>query len=187
MNTLVGQLPTHQYVFVDSTFTHKKPVGLVPAIWFGLVSYPGRMWGCTVLLDSGAVYRNLPPHALAFSKTPEPMWTEQHAQSWDCYGRNFSCIEYDYLANVGDCRVKTRAGLYDGRYLFTAAPIGDGFSANVGQAKEFSFIELYNGRLTIQPTNHLLFVDRSFTGAGDPVFPTDLKRQDEVYSCESRP
>jgi len=43
--SLVGQLPHHLYVFIDSTFTHKEPAGFIPAVWFGLVSYPGRMWG----------------------------------------------------------------------------------------------------------------------------------------------
>lgn len=63
---LIGQLPHHQYVHVDTAFTHKAPeVSSTPAVWFGLVSYPGRAWGCTVLLESGAVYRNLPLHALA--------------------------------------------------------------------------------------------------------------------------
>ena len=63
---LIGQLPHHQYVQVDTRFTHTQPVlPSTPAVWFGLVSYPGRAWGCTVLLESGAVYRNLPLHALA--------------------------------------------------------------------------------------------------------------------------
>ena len=44
MNTVIGSLPKHQYVWVDSRFTHKDPVGFVPAVWFGLVSHPGRTW-----------------------------------------------------------------------------------------------------------------------------------------------
>jgi hypothetical protein len=185
MNTLVGQLPRHLYVFVDSSFTHREPRGFVPAVWFGLVSFPGRVWGCTVLLDSGAVYRNLPPHALAFSAEPELNWFVEDAQTWDCYGRGFSCIEYSYLANIIRCKARLKNGrLVDGDYLFTAAPMGDGFSAYPEQAKEFSFVRLDNDRLTIQPTNNLIFEDRSFTVNPGMEFPKGLKRQTETYTCE---
>ena len=104
--TVTGQLPRHQYVWIDTTFTHKESIGFIPAVWFGLVSIPGRTWGCTVLLESGAIYRNLPPHALAFSKHPEPTWKEQDAQRWDCYGNQFHAHIYDYLDGL-ECKVKT--------------------------------------------------------------------------------
>lgn len=180
--SLVGQLPRHLYVYVDTGHTHRDSCGFIPAVWYGLVSFPGRAWGCTVLLESGAVYRNLPPHALAFSKNPEE-WEVQDAQTWDCYGRSFSCIEYDYLAGL-DCKVLANKREHMGQYLFTVAPIGDAFSAYPEQAKEFSFVRLENDRLTIQPTNHLIFRERSFTTNRDLEFPRDLKRQIDVWDCE---
>jgi len=70
-------------------------------------------------------------------------------------------------------------------YLFTAAPKGDGFSLVPEQAKEFSFCQLQNGRYTVQPTNHILVEERSFTRNPDRVFPAGLKRQTDVYSCET--
>ena len=54
--TLVGEIG-HRYVFVDASFTHKDGIGFIPAVWYGLVSYPGRAWGCTVLLESGTRVR----------------------------------------------------------------------------------------------------------------------------------
>jgi hypothetical protein len=179
--TLVGELSRHLYVFVDSSFTHKEFIGWIPAVWFGLVSYPGRAWGCTVMLENGAIYRNLPPHAIAFTEAPEKDWTVQDAQTWDCYGNSFSVIEYSYLSGL-DVKARANHKEYFGKYLFTVAPVGDGFSAYPEQAKEFSFIQLDNGRLTIQPTNHLVFEEKSFTR--DVQFPTNLKRQTEIYSSE---
>lgn len=181
--SLVGEIPRHHYVFVDSGFTHTSPQGLIPAVWFGLVSYPGRVWGLTVMLESGAVYRNLPPHALSFYDTPAPVeWGVKDCQTWDCYGVDWTAIEYSYLSGLG-CKVRANGLEYEGEYLFSVAPIGDGFSAYPEQAKEFSFIRLSNGRLTIQPTNHIVFRESSFTGAG-LAFPKGLKRQSEIWQVE---
>jgi len=181
-STLVGELPRHLYVFVDSAFTHQTNVGFVPAAWFGLVSYPGRTWGCTVMLECGAIYRNIPSHAIAFDRDPDPVWTERDAQAWDCYGTDFTALEYGYLRGL-DCRARTNGGDQYGQYLFTVAPVGDGFSAHPDQAKEFTFIRLDNGRMTVQPTNHVVFRERSFT-TGNMEFPHGLKRQDQIYSAE---
>jgi hypothetical protein len=190
MFSLLGELPRHQYCFVDSSFTHRVPVGFVPATWYGLVSMRGRTWGLTVMLESGAVYRNLPPHAIAFDRDPPP-WDIKDAQRWDVYGTDFTAIEYTYLQNLvvmAHVNDGSASRSLLGTYLFTVGPIGDGFSAFPEQAKEFSFVRLDNGRLTIQPTNHLIFRERSFTKNDAMAFPLkDLKRQFEVFSCERLP
>jgi hypothetical protein len=138
------------------------------------------MWGCTIMLESGAIYRAVAPHAIAFKENPEPDWIEPYSQRWDCYGTEFSTIEYTYLRGL---RVDTRCkdNYRTGEYLFTAVPIDDGFSRHPEQAKEFMFIKLDNGRLTIQPTDKVLFVDGSFTNA---EWPTNLRTTDKVYKCE---
>jgi len=71
----------------------------------------------------------------------------------------------------------------EGEYLFTAAPINDGYSAYPEQAKEFKFIKLTNGRLTVQPTNRVAFEDLSFTGTISEL-PKGLARQSTVWTCE---
>jgi len=181
MFSAIGSLPKHRYVFVDSRFTHEEPCGYVPAVWFGLVSFPGRAWGCHVMLECGAVYRSLPPHALSFTENPEE-WSVEQAQMWDCYGTRWSAEEYTYLRGLKvTCKVGGK--LYDGDYLFTIAPLEDGFSEAPEQSKEFMFCKLANGRLTIQPTNRVLFEDRSFTGGEMPK----LKLQTDTYSCEQNP
>ena len=187
MNSGIGSLPKHRYVWVDSTFTHKNPEGFVKAVWFGLKSRPGEMWGCHVMFESGAVRRNVPPHAIAFEEAPETPWFEKDAQMWDCYGVDWSIHEYAYLKGLS-CSVMLRkavgfveAKIRKGDYLFTVAPLNDGFSEAPDQDKEFMFIRLDNGRLTIQPTNRVLFNDTSFTEKG-PV--PELLLQTETWSCE---
>ena len=182
LNTYAGNLPRHLYVWVDSRFTHKESMGFIPAVWFGLCSYPGRAWGCTVMLESGAVYRNLPPHGIGFRADPVKRWGIGDAQTWDCYGYGFSALEYEYLRSL-DCTCTAGGRRHKGQYLFTVAPVGDGFSAYPEQSKEFMFVKLYNGRLTIQPTNHVVFEEKSFTRF-DINSIKGLKRQEEVWSSE---
>lgn len=181
-STLVGGLPLHRYVVVDSTFCARGPRRWLPAVWFGLVSYPGRAWGATVLFESGAIYRNLPLHALAETPQTVDLWTVRDAQQWDCYGWDFAAHVYPYLHGLR-CQAKTASGIYPGTYAFSVAPMGDGFSAAPDQAKEFTFVTLDNGRWTAQPTDRLLFEDRSFTHRA-PQWPTDLLRQQITYSAE---
>ena len=189
LNTVVGSLVTHRYVWVDTTFTHTvtQTPRFQPAVWFGLVSLPGRMWGCTVLLESGAVYRALPPMAIAFIQISDNGGDdddtyEEAAQTWDCYGTDFSVIEYPYLSGLS-CLAKTDTIVRPGRHLFAVAPVGDPFSAQPEQAKEFHFIQLDSGRLTIQPTNRVVYQNASFTST-NASFPVGMKLQTDIYRCE---
>ena len=56
-------------------------------------------------------------------------------------------------------------------------------SATALTNKEFHFIELENGRLTIQPTDRVVYQEKSFT-TGLLAFPKGLRPQTEVYRCE---
>jgi hypothetical protein len=122
-------------------------------------------------------------YTMAFRLGPEPLWTPQDAQRWDCYGERFSTLEYQYLSGL-DVLAMTGTRTVKGKYLFTAAPIGDGFSLYPEQAKEFTFVELENGRLTVQPTNYVIFREKSFTTNPDMQWPTGLKRQTDIWTCE---
>lgn len=186
-NSMIGDIP-HKYVWVDSGYFMKESVGFVPAVWFGLVSYPQRMWGCNVMLECGAIYRGLPPHAIAFHANPKArLWEPADAQTWDCYGWDFSVLEYSYLSQLG-CRARINGREHLGEYMFTVAPIGDSFSAYPEQAKEFSFIKLVNGRMTIVPTNDVIFREASFTGGkgdmSDMDFPKGILRSTKVWYAE---
>lgn len=181
----VGNIPKHQYVWIDSQFTHKESIGFVPAVWFALNSIVGRTWGIHVMLESGAFFRNLPPQAIAFTDSPqEPNWAANDAQRWNCYSQNWAAIEYNYLSGLR-CKAAINSDrAVMGSYLFSVCPLDDGFTAYPEQAKEFMFIQLDNGRLTIQPTNYVLFQENSFTVNPDLSFPRGLKVSREIYSVE---
>lgn len=175
-----GNLPHHIYCYVDSSFVHKnaKPNTYEPCVWFAVHSKAGHAWGCHIMLECGAVYRGLPAHSLAFNKKPEMNWKLHDTQIWDCYGDQFSVIKYNYLNGQ---RAEIRSNKLFGRYLFTIIPMYDGFTQHPSQSKEFMFIELDNGRLTIMPTNELRFHDKSYT-EGD--WPTDIKLNETTYRVE---
>lgn len=184
MNTLIGSLPKHQYVWVDTNFTHTTPRGFMPAVWFGLVSHPGRMWGCNVMFENGAIYRNVPLHGIAHMESPyrKEHWDERNSQEWNCYGYGWSATEYSYLRGYR-CKVRCGEESLMGTYLFTVAPVGDGFSDTPEQSKEFTFVKLDFGRYTVQPTDRIMFEDKSFT-THKWEWPSGFKRQTETYSCE---
>jgi hypothetical protein len=182
----IGQLHKHLYLHLDTQFTHKEPIGFVPCVWFGLVSYPSRAWGCNLLLENGAIYRNVPLSALSFKTDAEP-WTMEQAQAYNCYSDSFTVIEYTFLSGLR-CAARIDSKLLTGHYLFTVAPTHDGFSHEPEQNKELIFIQLDNGRITVQPTNHIRIEDVSFTEPlGESIkLPKGLKSQTETYRAKEK-
>lgn len=175
-----GSLPHHVYCLVDRAHTRINGEGFEPCVWFALRSYPARAWGCHVMLECGAVVRDIPLHALAHKDNPA-LWTIKQAQTWDSYGWQFSLHAYSYLNGL-EARARCNKVEERGHYLFTAMPIGDGYTAEPAQSKEFMFLKLDNGRFTAQPTNFVLFDEVSFTE--DTGWPRDVKRQTDVWACE---
>jgi len=177
--TKIGSLPTHRYIYIDSEYTHKNPIGPVEAMWVGITSIPSRAWGINVILrEGGALYRNLPPHAVRFKKEADN-WTIEESQLWDCYSYNFTILQNPILIGL-PITARINENTYKGKYLFSTTHLHDGWSDSPDQDKEFIFAQLNNGRLTIQPTNRITFQDNSYT---TPTIP-ELKLHDTIYSCE---
>jgi hypothetical protein len=177
--TKIGALVSHKYIYVDSFYTHEEPVGLIEAMWVGLTSIPSRAWGINVILrDGGALYRNIPPHAISFSPNPEDNWDIQDSQLWDCYSYDFTVLENPILKGL-QVSTKIKENVLGGEYLFSTTHLNDGWSDSPDQDKEYIFIKLNNGRLAIQPTNKVTFVDKSFVISNLPK----LKLQEKIYSC----
>lgn len=186
IHSYAGPIP-HQYALVDGGMVSVDiPAGqFLPCVWFGIVSYPGRMWGCQILLENGVYYRNVPLHTMA-STSDAVDWRPADAQTWDCYGYDFAVIEYPFLKGM---EVIARCGdnVYTGQYLFSVAPLKDGFSDWPEQNKEFLFLRLENGRFTAQPTNRVLVNDKSFVEIdweSESPFPSGIIRQTQIFCCE---
>lgn len=180
-----GGLPRHLYVWIDPEAVLAYPDGQSPlqAVWFGLQAISGRAWGCHCVLECGAVYRNLPLHQLRHCFDAVSGWSPGQAQEWDCYGERFSTLIYPYLDGLR-CRAQVSRDevWHPGNYGFTVAPVADAYTHQPEQAKEFIFIALDNGRFTAQPSDRVLFHDKSFTGAGIPQ--GGLRLQRETWKAE---
>jgi len=182
-----GNIPGgYRKILVDSAHTHHRGHGWLDANWFAIEAMPGRVYGATVLLilpEGGTPYRDLPLHALAHTHAPEPRWTAEDAQTWDCYSYHFASIVYEYLDGLR-CKVRTARGDLYGHFWFAIKPCLDAFSADPAQAKTFYLIALDNGRFTLQPTNHILIEEKSHTDLLGPPWPTGLKRSTEIHTAE---
>jgi hypothetical protein len=182
-----GSIPgTHREVWVNTAFTHDKPRGYVRAQWFGIEAFVGRVYQahCLLLLpEGGAVYRSLPLHALAHEPDPEVTWTERDAQVWDCYSWHFATPVYPYLNGLR-CKIRVPGLDYYGTYWFCIKPVLDDFSAIPEQAKEFFVIALDNGRFSLQPTNRVLFEEKSSTEILTSSWPSGLRRNKDIYYAE---
>jgi hypothetical protein len=180
VNTKTSSIPLLQYVLVDTRFTHEEPIGFQEAEWVQTVAIPDRAWGLNVIFRKGGMmYRNLPPHAISFPCDKPEAWTLGLAQMWNCYGNQYEHLDCDHL---GDCRViaKMHKDFYAGTYLFQTSFIGDSYSMTPEQDKTFFWIRLDNHRLTIQPSNRVVFRDPSFIESAE--IPK-LKLQEDIYRC----
>ena len=180
MNNKTSSIPLLQYIWVDTRFTHEEPIGFQEAEWVQTVAIPDRAWGLNVVFRKGGMmYRNIPPHAIAFDINPEMGWDMRHAQLWNCYGSQYEHMICDHLGD-SQVRVKVRDEIIKGRYLFQTSFIGDSYSMTPEQDKTFIWVQLSNRRLTIQPTNRVTFFDPSFIDCTD--IPK-LKLQNQIYRC----
>lgn len=180
MNNKTSSIPLMQYIWVDTRYTHEEPIGFQEAEWVQTVAIPDRAWGLNVVFRKGGMmYRNLPPHAIAFDANPKKGWLLDYAQLWNCYGSQYEHLDCDHL---GDSRVQVKVcnEIMGGKYLFQTSFIGDSYSMTPEQDKTFIWVQLFNGRLTIQPTNRVTFFDPSFIDCTD--IPK-LKLQDTIYRC----
>lgn len=150
-------------------------------MWVGLTSIPGRMWGLNVIFrEGGMLYRGIPPQAICFERS-DLLWLATDSQLWDCYSYHFTIIENPILKGMR-MTAKIRNEIHYGTYLFEATHLDEGWSNCPEQDKTFYFIQLDNGRLTIQPTNRITFIDGSFI-KNTCELPT-LKLSSTINSCE---
>jgi len=149
-------LPRHRYVHVIEAAVHRGGAKdkTIPCVWWGMSATPGRMFGCHILLESGAMVVDLPLHALRHQADATQLWTCDKAQRWDAYGWHVE---------------------------FLLDHVSDGYSLEPGQHKHHWVVALDDGTFTCVPQDQVLVTEKSFTKFGG-IPP--IKRQTRVWSCE---
>jgi hypothetical protein len=178
-------LPTHRYVHVIESAVHRdgSKDKTIPCVWYGVSSTPGRMYGCHVLLESGAMVVDLPLHALRHRPDAVQRWCFDEAQRWDAFGWDIEVSEPKYLSGLM-ARVLDRDHReveHYGDLWFCIDHIKDGYSQEPAQHKHQWVVALDTGVFICVPQDQLLVAEQSFTeyGAIPPI-----RRQTRVWSCE---
>jgi len=178
-------LPHHRYVWVIEKAVYRKSSQekAIPAVWWGISATPGRMFGCHVLLESGAMVVDLPLHALRHEPDATHYVLPELAQRWDAYGWDIEAHQPAYLSGL-DCQVldpthKHVAGT--GNLWFFLDHVGDGYSFEPGQHKHHWIVAMHEGHFDCVPQDMLLIKEASFTVL-DGIPP--VTRQTKIWSCE---
>lgn len=186
-------LPRHRYVWVVPSFvlsTATRHDALIPAVWYGISVQPGRVMGCHVLLESGALVVDLPLHALRAREDAQydPVtWTCEEAVRWDGFGWAAEVFEPAYLAGLTarllDDRHQPTTDI--GTLWFCVDHVGDGFSTEPGQHKHLWIMALEDSGVFVQrPQDQVLVVESSFTvGLAEHTVPP-IRRQTQVWTAE---
>ena len=181
-------LPRHRYIGVHASFVLKDAAHdhrLLPAVWWGVSVTPGRMLGCHVLLECGALVVDLPLHALNADPThtpPRPLLPSQ-AAVWDMYGWEAELFAPTMLedAHVTLLNFDALSGA-EGKLWFAVDHVRDGYSMAPGQHKHLWVVAVKaHGYLVQVPQDHLLVQDASFTEHG-PL--PRIQRQERIYRAE---
>ena len=178
-------LPRHRYVHVIEAAvlrrgSHDKTVR---AVWWGMSATPGRMFGCHVLLESGAMVVDLPLHALRHEANATHPVLPELSQRWNAYGWSIEAHEPAYLSGLV-CSVLTQDHKHiagTGEAWFYLDHVSDGYSLEPAQHKHHWVVAMSEGHFDCVPQDMLLLTESSFTEV-DGIPP--IKRQRRVWTCE---
>lgn len=179
-------LPRHRYVHVIESAVIKGGAEdkTIPAVWWGMSATPGRMFGCHLLLEAGAMVVDVPLHALRHKPAAtHRVWPEQ-AQRWDCYGWSVEAHEPAYLAGL-ECQLLSPCHRFvtgSGDLWFYLDHVRDGYSLEPSQHKHHWVVAMTEGHFDCVPQDMVLVREASFTVPTEQV--PRIKRQSRVWSCE---
>jgi hypothetical protein len=159
---------------------------------FGVRSVQCRALGFHVALDNGAVFWNLPIHALVH-RPVAPHIPLDFLELWDCFGPNISVTQFTFLKELRcDVLLKDRTTA-QGVYMFTIdwsatdpGEIDVTFSEVPSEHKCAHLIRLDNGLFAAQPNNRVLWRQSSFVVKRDGERP-DYKLNTHKWVCEYNP
>lgn len=166
-NTRIGDVPPfHCFVRKEFLYGGLKRNEYEECIVIGAVVRKDMALCFTVLLESGALWYELPLHALTMVQGPRT-YSLPELQMWDCLSDVWTVHRYDHLRHL-DVKVvleledgkKVKS---DGRYLFTIDMMDAFYADHPAEHKTFNIIALWSGEIVAYPNNRCIFEDKTFT------------------------
>lgn len=153
---------------------------------FGAYSATNEALTFHIMLDNGAVFSRVPIHALCWQECE--MRSLSTLQSWDCFSEKITTVAYDFLRY---CRCKVLLPQQEeawGEYAgLTFDWYGNPWSECPWQYKCLHLIKLDEGNFTLQPNNHILWINQAFTDKNAIALTGEIpeyKSDRAVYVCE---
>lgn len=167
-NSIIGDIPPFQ-CWVRKEFLRAQVDGhgeFEEGIAIGAVVRKDMALCFTVLLESGALWYELPLHALAI-KESAPLLDITECQMWDCLSSQWIAHRYDHLRHLTAFVWLNKADgskdLARGSYMFTIDMMGTFYADHPSEHKTLNIIELDDGQVVAYPNNRCLFEDKTFT------------------------
>lgn len=187
INTIIGDIPPFEcWVRREFLKDHKSGGGeFEQGIAIGAVVRKDMALCFTVLLESGALWYEVPIHALV-TKTGAPAMDLTVCQMWDCLSSKWVVHRYEHLRQLAvlvNLRTDAEAAPpAPGSYLFTIDMTDSFYADHPAEHKTLNVIELDQGNVVAYPNNRLLWEDLTFT---DHTLPRDYARTSKHYFCET--
>lgn len=160
---------------------------LVAGYLMTVKSVDGNALAFTALLDSGAIFANLPIEALRcnkykFNVTSQAEYTTPQLQPYSCLDGSIQIVEYELLKH-STMLVKVAGQDVEARYLFTIDYNGTSLADDPEQRKTHNIVQLWNNQIAAMPNNKCLVTNKSLTNAQG--WPSMYRRINKYYVPES--
>lgn len=179
-------LPQHFYAQVRERFLYDEDPArtkLIPCVVFGIASTPSRAVGFHILTEHGAMFADIPLHALVH-KITAPELPLDFLECWDCFGYDVTAVVFEYLREMSVAVYLKKSQWREGLYVCSLDWIANGFSDTPEQHKVMHLIALDNGCYALQPNNRCRWTDQSFTDNKKWPERPDFQVNTHVYHCE---
>lgn len=167
MNTRIGDVP-QMFCLVRKEFLRQGVDGhgdYEEGIIVGAVVRKDMALCFTVLLKSGALWYDLPIHAVVHA--PCEPWPLERCQMWDCLSDQWVAHCYNHLAELSVDVALNYAGkpvVREGGYLFTIDFMRGFYADHPSEHKTLNIIQMEkSGHIVAYPNNRCLFHDKTFT------------------------
>lgn len=182
-------IPTIKISVLDSYLTNNlNIITETNGYLMSVKSVDGNALAFTVLLETGAIFSNLPIEAIRcyrydnFKTKNLKVYNTKELQPYSCLDGDIQIIEYSLLRH-SDMLIRLNGEDVDAKYLFTIDYNGTSLADDPEQRKTHNIVQLSNNQIAAMPNNKSLIVNKSLTTING--WPSMYRRINKYYTSES--